>query len=95
MAADQAPGVDRDFQLLAEDFRRGVRHGRGVGAGHVVYVTVFGAGVFYLLRLMRTTPTAAAQGPEKGMPSHAAGITPAPALVGDSSYGGHQEPEPS
>lgn len=59
-----------------------------------VYFAVFGAGVFYLLRLMNTTPTADAEGPEKGIPSHAAGITPAPALTGDSHYGGHQEPEP-
>ncbi len=60
----------------------------------VVYFTVFGAGVFYLIRLMRTTPTAAAEGPEKGIPSHAAGITPAPALAGDPHYSGQQQPEP-
>jgi cytochrome d ubiquinol oxidase subunit I len=54
----------------------------------VVYFAVFGAGVFYLLRLMNSdpqTPKAPAQ-----RPSHAAGITPMQALTpADSREGGH------
>lgn len=61
----------------------------------VVYFTVFGAGVFYLLRLMRTTPTAAAEGPEKGVPTQAAGITPAPALAAGRPPQNYDEPEAS
>jgi cytochrome d ubiquinol oxidase subunit I len=45
----------------------------------VVYVLVFGAGVFYLLRLMRRPPLTAE--PElEHVPIRTAGITPAPAL---------------
>jgi cytochrome d ubiquinol oxidase subunit I len=45
----------------------------------VVYVLVFGAGVFYLLRLMRRPPLTAE--PElEHVPIRTAGITPASAL---------------
>jgi cytochrome d ubiquinol oxidase subunit I len=46
----------------------------------VVYFLVFGAGVFYILRLMRKPPEPGEPGMEKGVPTRAAGITPAPAL---------------
>jgi cytochrome bd ubiquinol oxidase subunit I len=45
----------------------------------VVYFLVFGAGTFYLLRLMRRPPEALEPDME-GLPTRAAGITPAPAL---------------
>ena len=38
-----------------------------------VYFFVFGAGVFYLLRLMRQTPVTGQEGPEVGIPIRAAG----------------------
>ena len=47
----------------------------------VVYFTVFGAGVFYILRLMaRSRRDADEPDLERGEPIRAAGITPAPAL---------------
>src|SRR5262245_14807118 len=46
----------------------------------VVYFLVFGAGTFYILRLMRRPPGPAEPDIERGVPTHAAGITPAPAL---------------
>ena len=44
----------------------------------IVYFFVFGAGVFYILRLCRKTPDRV--DPEMYGPSHAAGINPGPAL---------------
>jgi cytochrome d ubiquinol oxidase subunit I len=46
----------------------------------IVYLLVFGAGIYYLLQLMRRAPAAVEPGPERGLPQRAAGITPAPAL---------------
>jgi cytochrome d ubiquinol oxidase subunit I len=46
----------------------------------VVYFLVFGAGTFYLLRLMAKPPDLSEPDLEKGVPTRAAGITPAPAL---------------
>ena len=46
----------------------------------IVYFLVFGAGTFYLLRLMRKPPELSEPDIEKGMPTRAAGITPAQAL---------------
>jgi cytochrome d ubiquinol oxidase subunit I len=48
----------------------------------LVYFLVFGAGAFYLLRLMRRAPLISEPDIEKGVPTRAAGITPAPALEG-------------
>ena len=48
----------------------------------VVYFLVFGAGTFYLLRLMRKPPDLSEPDIERGIPTRAAGITPAPALSG-------------
>jgi cytochrome d ubiquinol oxidase subunit I len=57
---------------------------QGVGASLVafvlVYFAVFGAGVFYILRLMAMRPTIADQ-ELPHIPSHAAGVTPGPALA--------------
>jgi len=47
----------------------------------VVYFTVFGAGVYYILRLMAHTPRREEPDIEPGMPVRAAGVTPAPALA--------------
>ena len=44
----------------------------------VVYFIVFGAGVYYILRLMSHSPHRGETGPERGQPVRAAGITPAP-----------------
>ena len=46
----------------------------------VVYFIVFGAGVYYILRLMSHSPHRGEQGPERGQPVRAAGITPAPQI---------------
>ena len=51
----------------------------------VVYFFVFGAGSFYILRLMAHTPRLDEPDIEKGVPARAAGITPAPALDGDGA----------
>ena len=48
----------------------------------IVYFLVFGAGTFYLLRLMGKPPELSEPDIEKGKPTRAAGITPAPALGG-------------
>jgi cytochrome d ubiquinol oxidase subunit I len=47
----------------------------------VVYFTVFGAGVLYILRLMAHTPQPDEPDMEPGMPMRAAGVTPAPGLA--------------
>jgi cytochrome bd ubiquinol oxidase subunit I len=47
----------------------------------VVYFLVFGAGVFYILRLMAHTPRLDEPDIETGLPMHAAGITPAAAVA--------------
>jgi cytochrome d ubiquinol oxidase subunit I len=46
----------------------------------IVYVTVFGAGLFYIVRLMLHTPRVDEPDIEAGTPVRTAGITPAPAL---------------
>ncbi len=53
--------------------------GASLAAYVVVYIAVFGAGTFYLLRLMATAPEVAAPGPDPGKPVKAAGIMPGPA----------------
>jgi cytochrome d ubiquinol oxidase subunit I len=47
-----------------------------------VYFIVFGAGIFYILRLMGHAPHVDEPGPERGQPVRAAGITPAPSVPG-------------
>jgi len=47
----------------------------------IVYFTVFGAGIWYLLRLAAKPPEAHESGPANG-PIRSAGITPAPAVQG-------------
>jgi cytochrome d ubiquinol oxidase subunit I len=46
----------------------------------VVYFMVFGAGVFYILRLMSQPPHRGEEGPERDQPVRAAGLTPSPAV---------------
>ncbi|MCW4116388.1 cytochrome ubiquinol oxidase subunit I [Aurantimonas sp. MSK8Z-1] len=53
----------------------------------VVYFLLFGAGTFYILRLMGRPPTGL-EGPERGQPQRAAGITPAPAIDSDATTRG-------
>lgn len=48
----------------------------------VVYFAVFGAGLFYILRLMKAHPHSGETGPEPGIPTHAAGLLPGPAMKG-------------
>ena len=50
----------------------------------VVYFIVFGAGLVFLLRLMRTPPATGESGPPPGVPVRSAGITPTPALIAPS-----------
>jgi cytochrome bd ubiquinol oxidase subunit I len=45
-----------------------------------VYFAAFGAGTFYILRLMLQAPKLDEPDIDKGLPQRAAGITPAPAL---------------
>jgi cytochrome d ubiquinol oxidase subunit I len=47
----------------------------------VVYFAVFGAGTFYILRLMSNTPDTDEPDIERGVPVRAAGITPASGLA--------------
>jgi len=47
----------------------------------VVYFIVFGAGVYYILRLMSQAPHRGEAGPARGQPVRAAGITPAPQVA--------------
>lgn len=54
----------------------------------IVYFAVFSAGTFYILRLMRRPPRPHEPGPEEGMPTRAAGITPAPAIRPDRALEG-------
>jgi cytochrome d ubiquinol oxidase subunit I len=46
----------------------------------IVYFTVFGCGVFYILRVMAHAPARHEQGPSGDVPQRAAGITPAQEL---------------
>jgi len=46
----------------------------------IVYAIVFGAGFFFLFRVLRRPPTTGEPGPRRGVPVRSAGITPAPAL---------------
>ena len=48
----------------------------------VVYFAAFGAGTFYILRLMLHRPQLDEPDIEKGVPQRAAGITPLPGLTG-------------
>ena len=48
----------------------------------IVYFTVFGIGVFYILRLMAAPPHRGEEGPAPSMPARAAGIIPLPTAVG-------------
>lgn len=47
----------------------------------IVYFIVFGAGTLYMLRLMAKTPDSGTTGPKSGVPTRAAGITPAAAYT--------------
>ena len=51
----------------------------------VVYFVVFGAGIFYILRLMAQPPQLDEPDLEPGAPLRAAGITPAPSLAATPS----------
>ena len=48
----------------------------------IVYFAVFGAGTFYILRLMAKPPTDGDGGLDPHQPVRAAGIMPAPAQTG-------------
>ena len=54
--------------------------GVSLAAFVVVYLLVFGAGVYFMLRLMAHPPMPGETGPRPGQPTHAAGLTPGPAL---------------
>ena len=47
----------------------------------VVYFIVFGAGIFYVLRMMAKPPSPFESGPDPDKPARAAGITPGPAQI--------------
>jgi cytochrome d ubiquinol oxidase subunit I len=52
-----------------------------VAAFVIVYFAVFGAGIFYLLRMVGKPPQLREPEPEAGVPMRSAGITPAAALA--------------
>lgn len=53
--------------------------GMSLAAFVLVYLAVFGAGVFYTMRMMGTVPTGGHGGPDPADPVRASGITPGPA----------------
>ncbi len=55
--------------------------GASLAAFVVIYLFVFAAGVFYLLRLMGKTPQIGESDPPTGVPTRAAGITPASGMT--------------
>jgi cytochrome d ubiquinol oxidase subunit I len=59
--------------------------GGSLAAFVVVYLLVFGAGIYYLVHLMGQPPVPAETGPEPGRPQRAAGITPAQAMEGQAT----------
>lgn len=52
----------------------------------IVYLCVFGAGIYHVLKLMAATPKAGEDLPAN-LPQRAAGITPAAAMSGDAGKG--------
>ena len=54
----------------------------------LVYFAVFGAGILYILRLMSHPPRPDEPDIDKGLPTRAAGITPASSLAGPTPAGG-------
>src|SRR5271165_1557261 len=54
--------------------------GTSLAAFAIVYFIVFGAGLVFILRLMRHPPTVGESGPPPHVPVRSAGITPGPAL---------------
>ena len=56
----------------------------------VVYFAVFGAGTFYILRLMGHTPDIDEPDIERGVPIRAAGITPASGLDAEPAADGRK-----
>ena len=58
----------------------------------VVYCIVFGAGIWYLLRLFAQPPHAHEPGPTVGEPIRSAGITPAPSVVPERVAEGRPHP---
>jgi cytochrome d ubiquinol oxidase subunit I len=52
-----------------------------VAAFAVVYLAVFGAGMFYMVHMVRTPPQLHETEPQAGVPTRSFGITPAPALA--------------
>jgi len=60
----------------------------------VVYFLLFGAGTFYILRLMNAAPHAAEEGLPPGEPVRAGGIMPAPVMTAQNAMPTHeQEPQ--
>jgi cytochrome bd ubiquinol oxidase subunit I len=57
----------------------------------VVYFVVFGAGTYYVLHLLAKPPGPEETGPEPGLVTRTAGITPAPALSGADAQVGKDE----
>ena len=55
----------------------------------VVYLTVFGAGTFYVLRLMARTPEGDVEGLDPNVPQRASGISPGAAMAGSRNRTAH------
>jgi cytochrome d ubiquinol oxidase subunit I len=55
--------------------------GASLAAFMVVYMLVFGAGTFYLLRMMGKTPSSGDQGPDALLPTRAAAMSMNPELL--------------
>jgi cytochrome d ubiquinol oxidase subunit I len=52
-----------------------------------VYFIVFGAGIYYILRLMSQPPHAGESGPAEQQPTRAAGLAPGPAATASRGEG--------
>jgi cytochrome d ubiquinol oxidase subunit I len=61
----------------------------------VVYLAVFGAGIWYLLHLFNQVPHTHEPGPPTDLPIRTAGITPAPALVAGGQTSGRPIAQPA
>ncbi len=72
-------GLLRTARLRLAD-RRAPAVGASLIAFIVVYFVVFGAGIFYILRLMNKPPERDEAEPAADEPIRAAGIMPAPAM---------------
>ena len=91
------PADDRRLRVVRSTPRRSAPRSRRSSSSTSL---VFGAGAFYMLRLMRTPPQPIRRRPAAGEPMRAGGLMPAPILVGrpacrDATESGHEPRSPA